>query len=35
MMLLKEKGIPVNQDILTIEQAFNEIINYLGSKAEG
>ena len=35
MMLLKEKGIPVNQDILTVEQAFNEIINYLGSKAEG
>ncbi len=35
MMLLKEKGIPINQDILTVEQAFNEIINYLGSKKEG
>ena len=31
MLLLKESGINVNQNILTVEQAFNEIVNYLGS----
>lgn len=31
MMLLKENGIPVDQSILTVEQAFNEIINRLGT----
>ena len=33
MMLLKEKGISVNENILTTEQAFNEIINYLGGSS--
>lgn len=27
MMMLREKGIPVNTNILTVEQAFNEIVN--------
>ncbi len=27
MMLLRESGIPVNTNILTVEQAFNEIVN--------
>lgn len=31
MQMLKERGIPVNTDILTVEQGFNEIINYLGT----
>jgi len=31
MLLLKESGINVNQNILTVEQAFNEIVNHLGS----
>jgi len=31
MLLLKESGINVNQNILTVEQAFNEIVSYLGS----
>ena len=31
MLLLKENGINVNPAILTVEQGFNEVINYLGS----
>ena len=31
MRMLKKRGINVNTNILTIEQAFNEIINYLGT----
>ena len=27
MMMLREKGVPVNTSILTVEQAFNEIVN--------
>lgn len=27
MMMLREKGVPVNTNILTVEQAFNEIVN--------
>lgn len=30
MMMLKEKGLPVNTDILTVEQAFNEILSLTG-----
>ena len=32
MLLLKESGIDVNQNILTVEQAFNEVVNRLGSR---
>jgi len=31
MLLLKENGIDVDQNILTVEQAFTEIVNHLGS----
>ena len=31
MLLLKESGIDVDQNILTVEQAFTEIVNHLGS----
>ena len=31
MLMLRENGINVNPAILTVEQGFNEIINYLGS----
>ena len=32
MLLLKESGIKVNQNILTVEQAFTEIVNHLGNR---
>ena len=32
MMLLKEKGIPVNTGILTVEQGVNEILSLVGDK---
>ncbi len=31
MMMLRKNGINVNPSVLTLEQGFNEIINYLGS----
>ncbi len=32
MLLLKESGILISQNILTVEQAFNEIVNHLGNE---
>ena len=32
MLLLKESGIDVDQNILTVEQAFTEIVNHLGNR---
>ncbi len=31
MLMLKQRGVDVNTNILTVEQAFNEIVNYLGT----
>lgn len=31
MMMLKQRGVNVNTSIFTVEQAFNEIVNYLGT----
>ena len=31
MMMLKEKGLPINTDVLTVEQAFNEILSLTGA----
>ena len=31
MHMLKQNGVNINANIFTVEQAFNEIINYLGT----